>query len=260
MIFRNLSSGGVGDIIREAEKLIGEGRYALALEELNKARQRDPKNAYITAIIERVNALSTQAPPSPNAAPDSANAPRYLSVTVGPEFATGIKANDSEEPSSTADLEARVKRLTGVAVDLFRNGSYDTAFDSLMKAYLLDPMSKYVIDCERVLAPAIEMMRERARQLGVPVPREVSPSSPEPASAARPYSPSSEKRLEALLRQKEAERQNHERAIWREASGPPKSQIMQPGSKSGVPSRGSSPNPAASGGFFSKIKHGKFLD
>ncbi len=263
MIFRNLSSGGVGEIIREAEKLIGEGRYALALEQLNKAREREPKNAYISAIIERVIALSAQASSSAAApAPGSADASRYLSVTVGPEFETGIKSTDPDEPSSPADREERVRRLTGVAIDLFRHGSYDTAFDSLMKAYLLDPMSRYVIDCERVLAPAIEMMRERAKLTGVPVPREVSPASPEPDNTARPFSPSSEKRLEALLQQKEVERQSHERAIWRDASRAPKSQTMQHGGSPGVPPRGSppGPDPSTSGGFFSRIKHGKLLD
>ena len=61
----------------------------------------------------------------------------------------------------TPELQARVKRLTNVAINLFERGSYETAFDSLMKAYLLDPTSTYVMNCERTLLPAIELMRKR---------------------------------------------------------------------------------------------------
>jgi len=54
----------VSDIIRSAEKFLSEGRYDVALEQLNQARGLDPANQYIDAIIVRAqNLRATQINP-----------------------------------------------------------------------------------------------------------------------------------------------------------------------------------------------------
>jgi transposase len=72
-------------------------------------------------------------------------------------------------------------------------------------------------------------------------------------------------RLEELKRQKEAERLERERAMWREASRLPRilEEMLEPAppkepenSPPAPPEQGEQKEP---GGFFSKLRHGKFL-
>jgi hypothetical protein len=89
------------------------------------------------------------------------------------------------------------------------------------------------------------------------------PSSRRPESST--LSTQDSQRLEELKRQKEAERVERERAIWREASRLPRllEEILEP-----VPPKEPEVLPPAAneqveqkepGGFFSKLRHGKFL-
>ena len=50
---QNTTSSGVSEKIRQAEKLMGEGKFALAMEQLKLAQQLQPANQYILAIMER---------------------------------------------------------------------------------------------------------------------------------------------------------------------------------------------------------------
>ena len=136
-----LSNGGVGEFIRAAERSIAAGDLNLALQQIANARSIDPKNEYLDAIVERIDLLASR--PAPVGKNGFLQAPTAL-------------AEQGEQPQGTPELQARVKRLTNVAINLFERGSYETAFDSLMKAYLLDPTSAYVMNCEKTLLPAIE--------------------------------------------------------------------------------------------------------
>ena len=193
----------VKELIRTAERYIATQEYEIALEKLTRARQLEPSNSYILAIIERIKALDSMnqeiAGVSTEASADEAQP--YLSVTVGKEFDSGVQ--------SLADVQRRVKRLTGAASQLLERGAYETAFETLMKAYLLDPTSPDVIECEKTLLPTWESMRK----LGT---ASTHPVVPPPAGE------NGEQRLQALKQQKEQERLEKERAMWREASSPPK--------------------------------------
>lgn len=238
-----LSQGGAGEYIRAAERSIATGDLNQALQQIANARSIDPENEYLDAIVERIDLLASrnamagkngflQAPPAQAADPDQPQAP---------------------------ELQARVKRLTNVAINLFERGSYETAFDSLMKAYLLDPTSSYVMNCEKTLLPAIELMKKRGTitttpPTAAPVPQLASA----PQIAPQEMKSDEESRLEFLRSQKEAERQQKERAMWRDASKPFDSIARKVDPPKTNPS-GSGSNSRPSGGFFSKLRGGKLL-
>jgi hypothetical protein len=200
------------EIIRAAEKFIQSQQYDLALRELATAQRVDPNNMYIKAIAERIHSLIQG---------DRTSSSRFLSVTVGKEFENGIKP---EAPREVSPIEAQVQKLTAVASSHLRQGAYETAFETLFDAYLLDPCSPTVLESEKTLLPAIEMMRHRLRDVS-PSGRRPNPASeglpsPAPTPAQAPSEESN--RLHELMRRKEEERLSYERAKWREASAPPK--------------------------------------
>jgi len=153
----NTWQSSVTDIIRSAEKFLSEGRYDVALEQLHQARGLDPSNQYIDAIIVRAQTLrSTQINPAQGRDP-ALEGSRYLSVTIGKEIGGGMRL---EEGGSPEQIRLQIRQLTDTAAVLLNRGLSDNAFDSLMKAYLLDPMNPDVIACEARVLPA----REKARQ------------------------------------------------------------------------------------------------
>jgi hypothetical protein len=264
---------GVIQLIQTAEKYIGKRRYQLAIEQLTVAQKLEPENTYIQAIIDRVNDLRNKG--------QSDSYP--LSVTVGPEFKEGIRTPEDETPLTPKDLEVQIRHLTTVAENFLEKHSYENAFDTLMKAYLLDPMSPYVIACERIVLPAWERVRNKKNSwqpdnpTGTPSPfssissterkfmseshsdgfdhkakSKVPPA--ENASAQKQL----EQRLEFLKQQKELERKEKERSIWRRASKT--SNLF--GAEDAQPpetDKQSEPKPTKYEGLFSKLRRGKFL-
>ena len=92
----------VSDIIRSAEKFLSEGRYDVALEQLRQARDLDPANQYIDAIIVRAqNLRATQINPAQGRDP-ALEGSRYLSVTVGKEFRAESGRRRRRAPSKFA--------------------------------------------------------------------------------------------------------------------------------------------------------------
>ena len=150
---QNTTSSGVSEKIRQAEKLMGEGKFALAMEQLKLAQQLQPANQYILAIMERARLLEASA--------TSEGPGRYLSVTVGNQFQTGIKSTRAEEPPSPEQTRLRIRELTETAEILLNRGLSESAFDTLMKAYLLDPLNPDVISTEKRVLPAWEMTQRQ---------------------------------------------------------------------------------------------------
>jgi len=205
---------------------------------------------------------------------------------VKPEFRTQIFVRPGKDSLSPQEVDSRVKRLTTVAVGLFNRGSYEPAFETLMKAYLLDPSSPHVIACEKTLMPAVDLMRQR----GTFSKADDQTGSSENLQLARillqqmerlasvegnnqknldldANSPSSDpakilqqQRIEALKRQHEERKKQREVQMWRDASKPPT--IFR--KKHEIRSR---PKPAIqptesqkiSGGLLSRLKQGKFF-
>lgn len=154
----------VSDLIRSAEKFIASGKFSLATDQLTNAQLLDPDNMYIPAILARIQVLQQGGLPGQSglqSTTDPQNG-RYLAVTVGNEFQSGIRGPLDSRQSPAKDLQTRIRALTSVAENFLENGLCKNAFDSLMKAYLLDPMSPYVIACEKTILPAWERARKGA--------------------------------------------------------------------------------------------------
>jgi hypothetical protein len=249
-------SAATREVIRVAEKHIEAREFDLAMQKLSMAQRMEPDNIYITAIVERIHRIAAE----------SSNGGRFLALTVGNEFEDGIK-QVSEPARPLEGVDTQIRRLTSKASELIRQGAYETAFDSLMNAYFLDPVSPTLMESERTLLPAIEMMRRQ--KAGRTESQRMSGLPSLPSSARRTdssgLSAQDSQRLEELKRQKETERLERERAMWREASRLPRllEEMLEP-----VPPKDlESPPPAAHdkdeqkepGGFFSKLRHGKFL-
>lgn len=246
-------SAATREIIRVAEKYIDAREFDLAMQKLSVAQRMEPDNIYITAIVERIHRMAAE----------SSSGGRFLALTVGNEFEEGIKP-EAEKARPAEDIDAQIRKLTTKASELIRRGAYETAFDSLMNAYFLDPVSPTLMESEKTLLPAIELMRRQKsgkegsqRMNGLP---SLPPSARKPDAGS--LSAKDSQRLEELKRQKESERMERERAMWREASRLPRilEEILEP-----VPPKDlDGPVPAADGekeseGFFAKLRHGKFL-
>jgi hypothetical protein len=141
-------------MIRMAEKHMAAGKYALAVEQLSLAQQLEPQNQYIRAIMERARILE-----SSSTSNDDSN--RYLSVTVGNKFDGGIRGQQQDDPASAEETRLRIRELTETAHILLNRGLSESAFETLMKAYLLDPLNPDVISAEKRVLPAWELVRRQ---------------------------------------------------------------------------------------------------
>jgi hypothetical protein len=115
----------------------------------------------------------------------------------------------------------RVRQHVATAEALLSRGLSENAFDSLMKAYLLDPLAPEVLSCEKRVLPVWEMVRNQ-RGPGL---------LSQPGSVILQGDP---ERIEVLKKQKADERLEREREMWRDASsvshpgGPSQPQGMPP--------------------------------
>ena len=128
-----------------------------------------------------------------------------------PKDRSAVTINDSN--LSPEQIQAHIKRLTLVAFSLYARGSFETAFDTLMTAYLLDPVSPEVMECEKTLLPAWELLQIKKAE------EKASSMHSTPDQHVRR---SESARIDVLKKEKENERAEKERALWREASLPRK--------------------------------------
>ncbi len=138
---------GVSHYVRAAEQLLDAGKYAMALEALSVARELEPHNVSVRDVLDR--ALTMQA----------RQKARYLSVTVGRQFSEGVRTAEDESALSQQEIRERVQYLVEVAGVFLDRGMTESALDSLMRAYLLDPLAPEVLSSERRILPVLEMMR-----------------------------------------------------------------------------------------------------
>ena len=199
----------VSDLVRSAEKQLLLGRNELALDHLRRAKELDPENQYILAIIQRAE-LARQSsvlrrPQETFPAPGHQSS-RYLSVTVGAEETQARPGGSSnQEAQAPEETARRIRELTETAQVLLNRGLRESAFDSLMRAYLLDPLHPDVLSCEKKVLPAWENL-QRLRE----TPR---------TTVAPPATPA--ERLQTLRREELANRSAKELNLWQRLSGPP---------------------------------------
>ncbi len=258
----------VSQLIRSAEKFISLKKFTFAEDQLNLARTLDPNNAYIWAIQERLHSVKDEGGSfgafNVGANPDAgADSSRYLSVTVGSGFNGGFKTSEPEQGLSAKDLQARIRQLTTVAEEFLDKGSYENAFDSLMKAYLLDPVSPYVVSCEKTVLPAWESSQKPGKTMNSFTTRTIAEQKGGKNTMGqipeKQLSGDELKRMEALKIQKEQARQAHERAMWRQASSPLKVMSTPTQPDTNKPASQQPEPPKQMGGLFNKLRLGKLL-
>lgn len=214
---KGATSKSTSELVRQAEQHIGAKEFAKARALLETAQSVDPLNEYIAAMLKRtIQSEKTESK------------------------SKGKSAKGSPDPDSAADapltpeqenIRSQVQRLTMVARGLFERGAYESAFTVLTRAFLLDPLSEDVRQAERDILPTIEKMRERESpealaspvSVGVTVDQQIPGADKSPAVISRDFVPTeNDARLEQLMRQKEQERLERDRAMWRKASEAPK--------------------------------------
>ena len=202
--------------VGRAEQLIAEGKYQQALDELRLAQAEEPSNKNIPTLVERTIALL------------------YPSLVRR----DALPADPVQSTELESEQERRVRRLTVVAKDLFERGSYEMAFQTLVKAFQMAPTSPHVLECQKTLVPAMELLRKRGTVTGIHLPARRSVIDSEerevaewrrriitaPQKRQEPPQDPQEARIEALRRKKEGERRERELAMWREAAKPPRLQ------------------------------------
>lgn len=119
-----------------------------------------------------------------------------LSVTIGADFASPT--------ASPVDIQNQIIKLTNAAQQYLKNGQSALAFDSLMEAYLLDPLNPHVLSCEKSVLPAWENYRQQ--HSAAPAAQKVNDGD----------------RLTRLKAEKEAQRLAKERQMWEQASRTPR--------------------------------------
>ena len=252
MLVNRPSDQSIAQLIGSAERFIGQQKFELARNQLEVARQLDPRNSYIGAIVDRLAELETI---------PKRQAPISLTPTIDPQSVTGMR--ESTAWVNPLQIQAQVRHLTSVAEKYLDEGSVENAFDTLMKAYLLDPVSPYVLSCEKTLLPAWENAHPSIPSHAAEgesmnsrrsVPGQFTAEGAPPPAAE--LDAEQQQRIETLKNRKELERQEREHALWREASRP-SIVLNRPGADAPQPE---DPGTQQPDGLFTKLKLGKFLE
>jgi hypothetical protein len=226
----------VGEMIQQAEIHLAAHDFGPAQDCLAEAWRLDPGNPYIPAIAERIEILQSMMRHDSSKRNPPAEPMRYLEVSVGKEFPEGIRpAATQAAPISQEDRQARIHRLTTVALSLLERGSVEPAFQSFMKAYVIDPMSPDIISCANRVLPAWEALIGKSG----PFRSESQPRRPDVAGAAAAEAQrivagehgadrklpagnkgpgTHEERVLAMKRRREMERGTSDQAAWSAAS------------------------------------------
>ena len=148
-------------ILKQADKLVKEGKYEAALQLIVKAREQDPRNFYAVAYEERVRNLLKEAEKTRQAEEVQAPPPSTEPTGGTPEDETATRA---------AALRDRIETILNRARELHRSREYDRALAELSRAQLLDPgredITAYRKDLEEEYAAEAQQHvdEERKRQ------------------------------------------------------------------------------------------------
>jgi hypothetical protein len=142
----------ITQLISAAERHIELRDYDAALDNLAVAERIEPNNKSIHMIKELVKSLQAE-----KTKPSVLK--RFLSVTIDPKSPTGI-SRDNETLQN--DIQRRIRSLTMTAEYFLSRGAIDNAFESLMYAYLLDPLSPDVLACEKRVLPAWQKLHGKS--------------------------------------------------------------------------------------------------
>jgi hypothetical protein len=181
----------VAAFLKQADKLVREHNYVSALEQIAKARGKDPSNSYAEAYEQRVkllvnalnenkqarNSASSYDSPTPhsfsqhlesiaNLAIQEANRAANLSLQqeslenaksdlriIPPDTPVQIRKDQRETPQTK---EAQIRGYIHTAEDLLRERHLDEALNTLAPAILVDPLNGAILELERQIRDAQE--------------------------------------------------------------------------------------------------------
>ncbi|MCX7983514.1 MAG: hypothetical protein N3A63_01235 [Bacteroidetes bacterium] len=173
----------VATYLKLADKLVREGNYVAALEEIKKARAKDPRNLYALAYEERVRSLVTQQkasegtpqPSGPQPIPAAlehisnlaiVEAQRSAAVAAKQEQEMLLRKKEEEERRKQEEMrrkaiEAKIQAFLQRAMEYEAKGEYNRALDEITRAYLLEPANEKIHELENRILRAQEEARAR---------------------------------------------------------------------------------------------------
>jgi tetratricopeptide (TPR) repeat protein len=181
----------VAIFLKQADKLVREGNHAAALEEIAKARARDPRNLYALAYEERVRSLVTaqkdKKPETSKVAPQPSapqplpaalehisnlaivEAQRSAAVAVKQEQEVILRKKEEEDRRKNEELrrqaiETKIATFLTRSKDYLAKGDFDRALDEIARAYLLDPANDKIHAAENNVRKRQEETRLRDEQ------------------------------------------------------------------------------------------------
>jgi tetratricopeptide (TPR) repeat protein len=173
----------VAIFLKQADKLVREGDYTSALEEIAKARARDPRNLYALAYEERVRSLVASqkekkpeigiTPPAPQPLPAAlehisnlaiVEAQRSAAVAAKQEQEVELRKKEEDERRKNEELrrqaiESKIVAFLTRSRDYLEKGDFNRALDEIARAYLLDPANEKIHAAEDHIRKTQEEMR-----------------------------------------------------------------------------------------------------
>ena len=157
------ASGGILQYVKTAEELIRAGKFGVALDALSVAKELEPNDPSVQRLVEKVLLAQARMAASSfhrmGVATLAENGGRYLGVTVGNKFDGGIKNDSPVRTTSIEELRERIRFILDVADSFLMRGMTESAFESLMCAYMLDPVAPEVIRSEERILPVLEALK-----------------------------------------------------------------------------------------------------
>jgi hypothetical protein len=182
----------VAIFLKQADKLVREGNYTTALEEIAKARGRDPRNLYALAYEERVRSLVAAqkekrpeigegtpvqpAEPQPMSATLEhisnlaiVEAQRSAAVAAKQEQDVALRKKEEEERRKNDELrhqaiESKIVIFLERSREYLGKGDFNRALDEVARAYLLDPANEKIHAAEDQIRKSQEETRLRIDQ------------------------------------------------------------------------------------------------
>jgi tetratricopeptide (TPR) repeat protein len=182
----------VAIFLKQADKLVREGNYTAALEEIAKARGRDPRNLYALAYEERVRSLvaaqKEKKPELGGGAPEQRAEPQPMSATLEhisnlaiveaqrsaavaakQEQDVALRKKEEEERRKNEELrhqaiESKIVIFLERSRDYLAKGDFNRALDEVARAYLLDPANEKIHAAEDHIRKSQEETRLRSEQ------------------------------------------------------------------------------------------------
>ena len=182
----------VAIFLKQADKLVREGDYTTALEEIAKARGRDPRNLYALAYEERVRSLvaahkekkaelggdvpKQPAEPQPMSSTLEhisnlaiVEAQRSAAVAAKQEQDVALRKKEEEERRKNEELRSqaigsKISAFLERSRDYLAKGDFNRALDEVARAYLLDPANDKIHAAEDLIRKSQEESRLRVEQ------------------------------------------------------------------------------------------------